>query len=363
MEIKYKPELYLRNNGYYSIKYWENRERKFQATGKKSLFEATKVFEGWLEERRVYNLNKNDPFISDCLDQHYKQWIRERMLSWNRYPSIIKNLKSFFGNLRVSEIQMHHSEQYIRERFAGKHSHRGIKGSPSTVRKELQNLRASLNFMVERIEPRHLRLSREQLPYIELCDPSPSRDKVFSYEELESMRNFCFNDSLPVKTSWNRIKEQQSNRIPRINRALLLLIETAQRKTAITELKWDQVRFDLGKYGLINFLPHGRKQTSKRRPPVPISEILSKMLKRSYDERINDYVLDKTSDIWFEITSVGHYLNIPGVTPHVFRHTYCTHKIQEGYAIEKVARFIGDEVETVRKNYEHLSPNYLSDMV
>ena len=363
MEIKYKPELWLRENGYYYIRYWKNGKPKPQATGKKNLLEAQAVFEGWLEERREYNLNTSDPLVSDCLKNHFEQWIREKMLSWNRYPSMINNLNSYFSNMRVSEVKMKDSEKYISERYAGKHSSRGVKGSPSTVRKELQNLRASFNFMADKVEPKDLRISRDIIPYIVLPLPSPSRDKIISKEDLETMRDFCFNDSMPTNGSWNRVKEQKSNRVPRINRALLLLIETAQRKTAITELKWDQVRFDLGKYGLITFLPHGKHQSTKRRPPVPMSETLSRMMKIAYEERINDYVLDKKTDIWYEIKSVGEYLGISDISPHVFRHTYCTHKIQDGYDIEKVAKFVGDEVETVRKNYEHLSPNYLSDMV
>ena len=94
MEIKYKPELWLRENGYYSIKYYVNRKRKYDATGKKNLLEAQAVFEGWLEQRREYNLNSSNPLVKDCLDLWYEQWIREQMLSWTRYHSIIRNLKS-----------------------------------------------------------------------------------------------------------------------------------------------------------------------------------------------------------------------------------------------------------------------------
>lgn len=363
MEIKYKPELWLRENGYYSIKYYVNRKRKYDATGKKNLLEAQAVFEGWLEQRREYNLNSSNPLVKDCLDLWYEQWIREQMLSWNRYPSIIRNLKSYFGNMRISEIVIADSENYTKQRFLGKHSKYGGVPKTGTIRRELTGLRSAFNFMISKVEPKDLRISKEIIPYIKLPDPSPSRDLVYSYEEIEKLKEFCFNDRLPINGSWSRKKELNSNRTPRVNRALLLLIETAQRKTAIAELKWDQVRFDLGKYGLINFLPHGRKQTSKRRPPVPMSETLSRMMKIAYEERINDYVLDKTSDIWYEIKTVGEYLGISKITPHGFRHTYCSHKIEEGYAIEKVARFVGDEIDTVRKNYEHLSPNYLDDMV
>jgi predicted transcriptional regulator len=35
----------------------------------------------------------------------------------------------------------------------------------------------------------------------------------------------------------------------------------------------------------------------------------------------------------------------------------------EGKTIEKIAQFLGDTEETVRKNYIHLTPDYLEDVV
>jgi hypothetical protein len=34
----------------------------------------------------------------------------------------------------------------------------------------------------------------------------------------------------------------------------------------------------------------------------------------------------------------------------------------KGIPIDKVAKFMGDTVKTVRENYEHLSPDYLRDV-
>ena len=137
-------------------------------------------------------------------------------------------------------------------------------------------------------------------------------------------------------------------------------METAQRKTAILELKWDQI--DLEKKR-IQFNPYGRLQTSKRRPAIPISSRLIPFLHKIYEEKINDYVLDSPTDIHWNISKIAHTLDIPGLSAHVFRHTWATRAVENGADLLKVASFLGDTIDTVRENYMHLSPDYLSDVV
>ena len=90
--------------------------------------------------------------------------------------------------------------------------------------------------------------------------------------------------------------------------------------------------------------------------------MLKPVLERAKSEAINDYVLDKPSSLYEAVRSLGQSLNIDDLHPHVFRHTWATRAITRGVPIEKVAKFMGDTVETVRKNYEHLAPDYLDDV-
>ena len=53
-----------------------------------------------------------DPKINDCLDWWFEQWIEGRMLSEARYPSVISNLKSYFGRMRVSQVTKLDSHEY-----------------------------------------------------------------------------------------------------------------------------------------------------------------------------------------------------------------------------------------------------------
>jgi integrase len=139
----------------------------------------------------------------------------------------------------------------------------------------------------------------------------------------------------------------------------MLAMETAQRKTAIEQLRWDQVNIERNQ---IQFNPQGRLQSIKRRPTLSISPILKPVLERAKSEAINEYVLDKPSSLYEAVRSLGQSLNIDDLHPHVFRHTWATRAITRGVPIEKVAKFMGDTVETVRKNYEHLAPDYLDDV-
>ena len=95
-------------------------------------------------------------------------------------------------------------------------------------------------------------------------------------------------------------------------------METAQRKTAILELKWEQVDFERR---IITFNPYGRNQTIKRRPPIPISSRLIPLLTRYHEERVNDYVCDSVNDCHEAIKRVGKELQIDGLSAHVIAFT------------------------------------------
>ena len=145
----------------------------------------------------------------------------------------------------------------------------------------------------------------------------------------------------------------------RIGRFVMLALETAQRKAAICELKWDQVKFDVNQ---IQFNPEGRLQTQKKRPTVPISPVLRPVLERMFEERINDYVIDHSNGVWEPLKKLASDFEIEGLHPHVFRHTWATHAVLRGVPIKKVAMFLGDKEKTVIDNYQHLSPDYLEDV-
>lgn len=365
-----QPRIRPNKAGNYYVLYNKNGRSRTDSLRTKDVSVAAARFQGWLDGHRIETSVSDDPIISDILEWWMDQWIRGRMLSENRYPAIVNNLNKYFGNMRISEITRLDSAKYIQLRrsgaIAGKRGRRSVSSfdqpfghgaADNTIHHEMKELIAALNFMTAKVEPRERRLLKEFLPFIEPCPKGPPRNRVLSEEELNALQIKCTNHV------FNGPGSRPTNRISRISRFVWLAIETAQRKTAILELKWSQVDFEKGKRGLIFFNPEGRNQTSKHRPPLPISTKLLEVLKIAYDQKVSDYVLDKPTGLDYQITKVGEEVGIGQLHAHLFRHTWATHRAMEGKTIEKIAQFLGDTEETVRKNYIHLTPDYLEDVV
>ncbi len=349
------PRIGTEPNGKYYVYYSEGRRSRKLSLWTKNLATAEARFQRWLDSHNLDTTFELDPTIERCLNLWYAQWIEGRMITadpkCNRYIAVINNLKSYFGDLRVSETKREHSKEYIRLRKTGVI---GVcPAANGTIRLELQRLRACFRHMVERVEPREQRLTLDQIPYVELPPESLPRERVLDEDEVAIIREVCPD---LVLTGQGR---RPSNRLSRVGRFAMIALETAQRKTAILELKWDQVDLENNK---IHFNPEGRTQTNKKRPTVPISPILRPVLERAKEEAHNAYVLDKTTQIDSALKTLAHNLDIPGLHAHVFRHTWATRAVTRGVPLIKVALFLGDTIKTVEKNYAHLQPDYLEDV-
>lgn len=344
------PHIERHTNGNFYVLFNAGGRSQRKALRTKDLEVATARFEGWLKEGKIdYEVIK-DPTISECLDLWYNQWIVGRVITENRYPSIINNLNAYFSNKRISEVTRVDSQNYITLRRKGDIGQ--CPASNGTIRLELQRLRACYKFMREIVEPKEQRIPKDNFAYVELPPESLPRDRVLDKEELDILREACVT---PI-TGRGRYR---SNRISRVGRFIMIAMETAQRKSAIVELTWDQIDFTNNR---IVFNKPGRAQTKKKRPTIPISPKLRPFLEIVKSESINDYVLDKDTGVYEAVVSFAKKLNIEGVHPHVFRHTWATHAVMRGVSLNKIAQFLGDRVKTIEDNYAHLQPDYLDDV-
>ena len=344
------PYIERHANGNFYVMFNADGRSQRNSLWTKDLEVATARFKGWLKEGKIHQEVIKDPTIAECLDLWFDQWVEGRMLTENRYPSIINNLNAYFKNKRVSEVTRPDSEKYIEIRRQGKIGR--CPASNGTIRLELQRLRACYRFMQEVVEPKEQRIPKDNFAYVELPPESLPRDRVLDKEELDILREACIN---PL----NGQGRYRSNRISRVGKFIMIAMETAQRKSAIVELTWDQIDFDNNR---IVFNKPGRAQTKKKRPTIPISPRLRPFLELIKSEAINKYVLDKDTGVYEAVRSFTKKLDIEGVHPHVFRHTWATHAVMRGVSLNKVAQFLGDRIKTVEDNYAHLQPDYLEDV-
>lgn len=161
--------------------------------------------------------------------------------------------------------------------------------------------------------------------------------------------------------SVDEITKLYANAADHIRLFILLMLGTAARNEAVTQLAWPQVDFDAG---LIALNPDGRKQTSKRRPTVRLIPSVRAVLEP----------LDKTTPavLMFrgeKVTKVRkgwdravERAELTGnVTPYSCRHTAAKWMRKEGVPPWEVAAQLGHRLPgyTMSERYAVFSPDYL----
>ncbi len=139
-----------------------------------------------------------------------------------------------------------------------------------------------------------------------------------------------------------------------------IALQTGARSGAILALTWDRVDLDRR---LIDFRQPGRSRTRKRRVPVPISDTLHAALTEASQAATAETVIEwagaSIARIKHGFQNVAARAGLPGVTPHVLRHTAVTWLLQAGVDPWKVAGFTGMTLEMVQAVYGHHHPEYL----
>lgn len=265
-------------------------------------------------------------------DAYMTEHARVKLVAHRRQQYAIDNLLPHFGGLFASEITPQEINNYCAKRAA----------SPSTQRRELAVLSAALRHAVKMRQ-----LAPADVPDIELPEQAPPKDRWLSRDELREL--------FEAAREWRRIC-----RLPRLYRFITLAYYTGSRRSAIETLPWPRVDFGRSR---ISLQEPGVKQTSKRRPVVPISPLLLPTLQTAHNERKNEWVLDSTASIYSTFILVARELGWNDVTPHTLRHSRAVHLAQDGVSLYQIAGLLGDTVATVERNYLHHCPDHLQGVM
>jgi integrase len=291
-------------------------------------------------------------------------------------------LLRYWGASTVDAI----TESSIKAYIAWRTGQRGNRGKPHvadwTVYGELSVLRAAINNLVKAGE-----LTRA--PFVKLPTAPPSRDLWLENFEAKLLVESCVEDHLRLFVE--------------------LGLHTGGRKQAILDLRWTP-QIDLARKR-IDLNPPGRKQTSKRRSIVPMSDRIYGILQEARGRARGPYVIEyfryerkphvdpvigrrlpqigqgKVGDIktgfaaacrrarvvaltnarqadrgtrarlgWFEAS-----IKFKRATPNTLRHTAGTWMAQEGVDLWKIAGWLGHTIERTTELYAHHHPDYLEE--
>jgi integrase len=202
--------------------------------------------------------------------------------------------------------------------------------SDGTLIRELGTLRAALAWAVNK---RWIGFA----PHVERPEAPPSRDRWLTRDEADRLLSGA--------------------EAPHVRLFIALALYTAARTGALLELCWDQVHLDSGLIVL------GRGRGRKRRATVPITEALWAELAPAAEAATGGRVIEHggkgIQSIKTGFRAAARRAGLPGVTPHVMRHTAATWMVQHGVPLPMVAAYLGNSVEMVERVYGHHSPEWL----
>jgi len=149
--------------------------------------------------------------------------------------------------------------------------------------------------------------------------------------------------------------------VPHIKLAILLMLATAARVGAILDLTWDRVDMERG----VIRLAREDATTRKGRATVPINAGLRAALSEARRGALTDYVIEWAGEAPVASIKTGFYAaaakaKLPGVSPHVLRHTAAVHMAEAGISMDEIAQYLGHEDSRITSRvYARFSPDHL----
>jgi integrase len=237
-----------------------------------------------------------------------------------------KAILPFFGAMRPDQITTEDCRAYLARRRAA-----GIKDG--SVWTELGHLRISMTWAVK------ARLIKEAPP-IERPHAAPPKERYLTRAEIDRLL------AAPCQ--------------PHIRIAILLMLSTAARVSAILELTWDRVDMERGQIRL-RADPTGPK---KGRATVPINAGLRAALVVAKEAALSDHVVEwsggPVGSIQRGFASAVKAAGLANVSPHVLRHSSAVHMVEAGIPIDEVAQYLGHSSPRVTfAVYGRYSPDHL----
>lgn len=334
------PRLAANNAGIWEVRWTEGRRSHRLSTKHTVRAEAEQVFARWIIER-------NAPVachvtVRSALDAYLTEHVEQVVVDKQRQEDCARCLTAELGDKTPSELTPDVMMTYRRRREQGK-----VNGHPvgsGTLRRELNCLVAAFNHAI-----RHRRMAQSEMPHIDLPMPPPPKDIWLDETEAEQL--------------WQAAERQGG----RGYLFTALALDTASRKKAIEQLRWDQVDMVAG---VIHFQNDGGQRTNKRRVAVPVSERLAKVLAKAKESADTEWVLVSPYSIQhaFDRVKANAYMATQNekfmqISPHALRHTWATLASRAGVPLFQVAGVLGDSLPTVMRVYAHHSPEHLRGAV
>jgi integrase len=235
-----------------------------------------------------------------------------------------KAAKPHFAHLRPDQVTREVCRSYVKLRtVAGR--------KPATIRKELETVRAAVNF------------HKAPGAVFELPRQPPANQRFLTQDEARRL-------------------VRAARRFPHIRAFIVLSLTTAARQSALLELTWDRVDFERGIVTLA--MGDSGDEARKPRATVPMNRRARRYLKVLRAAATCPHVIEwgghRVLSIKKGFAAAVKLAKIKGVVPHTLRHTAASWMAQRGVPMFEISKYMGhSDTRITERRYAHLSPDYL----
>lgn len=328
--------------------------------------EAQRRFAGFLATGALDDLDRAQGHaglsVDDALDQYFAEHVREKVADAYRQEYAIRHLKDYFRGTALADIDIAACRAYADVRrqgvIGGGKRKKGAlkKGSDSTIRRELGVLKAAAAHAARWKRIGAGATPPTPMPTFEL--PAEARNEDMQWltkAEIAALYAKC-----DERIALAAMTEDDARWPQMLRDFIVLTYWWGARRGWVETLQVFQVNLETGR---VNPYKPGQRKTNKRRGLMPIFDeqrpVIERLLK---DRKPNDYLFGSTVDFYrpfrhlCEACGLGDRSN-----PHILRHSRATHMLMDGENPYKVARLLGDSLQTVERVYGHHSPDFLAE--
>ncbi len=236
--------------------------------------------------------------------------------------------------------------------------------SPAGVRRELEDLRAAVNYHRKEGYCRAI---------VDVWLPPKSQPRVVWLERDQAARLLwtCWR-AREVQTHGGREVVTKKRPWAHLARFILVGLYTGTRAGSIASAGFERAPgvawIDL-EGGVYHRLPVGKRETTKRQPPARIPPRLLAHVRRWHRKGIAKSHVVEWNEKAVQEVNKGFSQAVraaglpPEVTPHALRHTAATWLMRAGVPLWEAAGYLGMSVEVLERTYSHQHPDYQAEAV
>lgn len=238
-----------------------------------------------------------------------------------------KQAEPTFGHLRPDQITRDLCRKYRDARY-------GAGRKPNTVRKELEVVRAALNF------------HKKGGPAVfELPSPPPAKERYLTRDEARALL-------------------KAARRFPHVRAFIALSLATGARQSALLELTWGRV--DFARKRISFALGDAEDEQRKRRAVVPMNRRAYRYLRVLREAATCNHVIEwgghRVLSIKKGFRAACDRAGLRDVTPHMLRHTAASWMAEKGVDMFRISRYLGhSDTKVTERRYAKLHPEFLAD--